>query len=360
VEVQKLLDPNIALVEYYVTEERTLVFIITQQSFEHDEIAVNRDNLLQYIQTARVPSEQSHPEVLQTLYRWLFAESVAEYFDTDIQAIGFVPHDLLHYLPFAALSDGEKHLIDNYALFTLPSVSVLRYLPEKRKSTIETVLALGNPDVTRPGLTKLEFAAQEAIHVGNLYNTQAFINADATESIFWSKASDAGIVHLAAHGIYNRYNPLFSTIYLTGNDEGDSHGDGQLQVHEIYGLDLRSHTDLVVLSACDSAVGDLSSGDEIVSLNRALLYAGTPTVLASLWKVDDKPTYLLMKHFHDNLKGGMSKATALRLAQQEVRKDYPSPYYWAGFVLTGDGGNIEAGPTSNTEQDDSLGTATDT
>ena len=75
----------------------------------------------------------------------------------------------------------------------------------------------------------------------------------------------------------------------------------------------------------------------MVSLNRAFLYAGTPSVMASLWSVDDKVTGLLMERFYTHLRSGMSKAEALRQAQMDVRAEYPHPYYWAAFVLTGDG-----------------------
>jgi hypothetical protein len=94
----------------------------------------------------------------------------------------------------------------------------------------------------------------------------------------------------------------------------------------------------VVLSACETNVGAVSAGDEVVGLNRAFLYAGTPTVMASLWNVDDEATALLMEQFYNHLREGISKGEALRQAQREVRTEYPHPYYWSAFVLTGDPG----------------------
>ena len=119
----------------------------------------------------------------------------------------------------------------------------------------------------------------------------------------------------------------------------DNASDGSLTVHEVYGLDL-SQTDLVVLSACQTQLGAHSAGDDIVGLNRAFLYAGAPTVMASLWSVDDQSTGQLMEAFYTNLKQGLGKAEALRAAQADVRRTYPNPYYWAAFVLTGDPGQI--------------------
>ncbi len=113
---------------------------------------------------------------------------------------------------------------------------------------------------------------------------------------------------------------------------------------EVYGLDL-SNTNLVVLSACKTHLGNLrqggiTAGDELVGLTRAFIYAGTPSIMTSLWSVDDEATSLLMEQFYTNMQAGMGKAEALRQAQIELRKDYPSPYYGAAFVLSGDGGVV--------------------
>jgi len=95
-----------------------------------------------------------------------------------------------------------------------------------------------------------------------------------------------------------------------------------------------------VLSACETNVGAVSAGDEVVGLNRAFIYAGTPTVISSLWNVDDAATALLMERFYIHLRAGKSKGEALRQAQMDVRAKYPHPYYWASFVLTGDPGPV--------------------
>jgi hypothetical protein len=96
----------------------------------------------------------------------------------------------------------------------------------------------------------------------------------------------------------------------------------------------------VVLSACETQVGTLSIGDDVVGLTRAFFFAGTPSVIASLWPVDDQSTSLLMERFYTHLRAGMGKAAALRQAQIEVKERYPNPYYWSAFVLSGDGGEV--------------------
>jgi CHAT domain-containing protein len=101
-------------------------------------------------------------------------------------------------------------------------------------------------------------------------------------------------------------------------------------------------TDMVVLSACRTQQGAHSSGDDITNLNRGFLYAGSSTVIASLWGVDDAATGVLMQAFYRNLKKGLGKAEALAAAQAATRRQYPNPYYWAAFILTGDPGAIRA------------------
>jgi len=124
--------------------------------------------------------------------------------------------------------------------------------------------------------------------------------------------------------------------------------NGRLRVDEVYGLPL-DNIELVVLSACETNLGHLSrdnplnnisAGDEIVSLNRAFLFQ-SPTVISTLWTVDDVATGLLMEHFYTYLLEGISKVDALRLAQLDVREEHPNPYFWAGFVLSGDGGVVD-------------------
>jgi CHAT domain-containing protein len=234
-------------------------------------------------------------------------------------------------------------LSDDYVLFTLPSASVLRFIQEKRKPEADTLLALGNPTIAEP-LPALRFAGQEVEAIADLYGTQPMVGVEAIESMVWSQAGKEGMLHLAAHGGYNPINPLFSAIHLAG----DAQHDGRLEVHEVYGLDLTEATDLVVLSACQTQIGELSAGDEVVGLNRAFLYAGTPSVMASLWHVDDAATALLMEHFYTHLRAGLGKAEALRQAQVDVRAEYPHPYYWAAFVLTGDAGEVTGAPVDET------------
>jgi CHAT domain-containing protein len=170
-----------------------------------------------------------------------------------------------------------------------------------------------------------------------LLNSEAFTGADARVEVFFEQAPSASLIHLAMHADFNADAPLFSRLLFA--QEG-----APLELREVYSLDLRA-TDLVVLSACETQVGSATQGDEISSLNRAFLYAGASTIIASLWKVDDEATKLLMTHFYAALQQGAGKAQALQLAQAAVRTDerFAAPFYWSGFVLTGAPGVVKSG-----------------
>lgn len=345
-EVQNFLDADTTLVEYYVTPKRTLAFIITCKTLKAISLNVSQSELTQKINTLRELFRRSRSltdtsllrltteEYLQPLHKWLIAP-LKPYLTTN--TIGFVPHNIIHYLPFAALTDGNRYLGDEYSFFKLPNASMLRFLPKKRKLKTDTILVLGNPSIREP-LDLLESAEQEAEAIAKIYNAKPLLNKDASESVVKLNAKRAEILHLAAHAIYNEKYAQSSTIYLAP----DAQNDGNLEVREIYGLDLTAATNLVVLSACEGQLGQLGVGDEVVALNRAFLYAGTPSVIASLWIVSDQATTVLMQGFYKYLQNGFGKAEALRQAQMDLRTKYPEyrhPYFWAAFELTGDWGN---------------------
>jgi CHAT domain-containing protein len=112
-----------------------------------------------------------------------------------------------------------------------------------------------------------------------------------------------------------------------------------LETREVWNLNLEN-ADLVTLSACQTQLGELSAGDELVGLSRAFIYAGTSSLVASLWSVEDESTAYLMEHFYGYLKEGMGKAEALRQAKLDTMEKYPSPHHWAAFTLIGDMGEV--------------------
>ncbi len=166
---------------------------------------------------------------------------------------------------------------------------------------------------------------------------RVYTGKEATEAVFKNEARDYRILHFATHFLSNDIQPLYSTIVLAhGNENGD---DGYLQTHEVFNA--RLNADLVVLSACNTGVGKLRKGEGLVGASRAFLYAGAPSLLVSLWSVNDEATSTIMTWFYEGLKAGLNKRQALRQAKLEYVKSVEGPekdpFYWAPFILLGDG-----------------------
>ena len=242
-----------------------------------------------------------------------------------------VPHGALHYVPFAALHDGKAFVVQRRALRYLPSASTLRYLKPMRTSVPDAILVLGNPDLGDRHYD-LPMAEKEARMIAALLpGSQLLVRAQASESAFKKFAPDFHYLHVASHGEFNADNALQSRLVLSRSGEDD----GSLTVTELYGLHLDA--DLVTLSACETGLGTILSGDDVIGLGRGFLYAGSSNVVASLWAVDDLATLYLMKRFYVHIKGAMPKREALRQAQIETLHEYAHPYYWAAFSITGTG-----------------------
>ena len=185
---------------------------------------------------------------------------------------------------------------------------------------------MGNPSLDLP------FAQKEVEKISTLYKEPTvFYRKDANEDIAKSKPAGFDIIHFASHAEFSDIDPMYSNIRLAkGENE-----DGRFETAEVFSLNIKPY--LVVLSACKTGVGAVTSGDEIIGMNRAWIYAGTPSVISSLWSVSDISTAMLMEDFYKNLKG-KPKDEALRDAEISLikNKDYSHPFYWAPFYLTGD------------------------
>ncbi|MCF8063561.1 MAG: CHAT domain-containing protein, partial [Deltaproteobacteria bacterium] len=210
-----------------------------------------------------------------------------------------------------------------------PNGSRLFFLDKEVTDDTDHLLALGNPE-RKGGGANLVFAEKEVASIaGRFSRPEVRIGAEATESAL--KQSDLlgrGVLHIAAHGRYDRKEPLKSALLLAPDGEDD----GDLEMVEVFSL--RMNPRLVVLSACESGIGTLDGGDEVQGMNRAFLYAGAGGVLASLWSVSDESTYLLMERFYRALEERPA-TEALRAAQLQVMETFPAPFHWGAFYLTG-------------------------
>jgi CHAT domain-containing protein len=237
-----------------------------------------------------------------------------------------VPHDVLHSLPFHALFDGERHLIDEFSVSYAPSASVHRLCWAKPPASTAGALVMGVPDALAPQI------ADEVQSVASvLPEARLFVGSEATGDQLRRHGAGSRFVHIAAHGVFRRDNPMFSSIRL---------GDGPLNVYDLYELDLP--TELVTLSGCSTGVSVVAGGDEQVGLVRGLLYAGARAVLLTLWDVHDRSTTEFMTAFYGRIQKGWSKARAAQQGMQEIRERYAHPFYWAPFCLIGNAHDFPA------------------
>ena len=228
--------------------------------------------------------------------------------------------------------DDGRLLIDAYSPRLLPSASVLVYLSNQpQPQADQSTLVLGNPDLDDPSLD-LPYAQQEASALGQLLqNSRVLLREEATETAVKRFGDGFSRVHLASHGLFDPENPLQSGLLLAGDGEND----GKLTVSELY--QTRLNVDLITLSACETGLGKVSSGDDVIGFTRGFLYAGARSIVSSLWKVDDRATGELMQRFYSALERHGDKRRALREAQLSLRKaGYDHPYFWAAFNITGE------------------------
>jgi len=343
------LAPDVTLLSYVVDYEQVVVFVISAGEFHVAQVPVAFEKVDQQIEALVAEMKVAPVQAdawqapAQALYAWLI-KPIEQYLPRaegrKAPRVGVIPHWNLHYLPFsllhpaaAAKGKAPRLLGERYSLFYAPSASSLRFILSNRHAGSNAVLAMANPDA--PGAPHLAHAVDEAEAVAGLHGGTAVSGVQASEARFKQEASTAGIIHLAAHSDMQPAAPLFSAILL----QPGGADDGRLETHEIINLELPL-ADLVVLSACQTHLGELTRGDDLVGLERAFFRAGTPTLLTTLWPVDDEATAAFMTSFYTHLREGAPKAEALRMAQQETRQVFVEPYYWAGFVLVGDPGTV--------------------
>jgi len=325
------------LVEYFRIGSRLLAFLLTRDRLEVVPVALvpRVQHILRLLQFQLAWARPSAADVsplsressrvateahLAELYTELIAPLRAR---LDADHLIFVPHDLLHYVPFHALHDGRRHLIDSYTVSYAPSATV-HALCQGRDSGSwgagqGSSLVLGVPEPQTP------FILEEVRSVAAcLPDAELHVGAEATESVLREKGEGRRFVHIAAHGFFRPDNPMFSGIRLGGS---------YLTLYDLYNLKLPA--ELVALSGCVTGVNVIAAGDELLGLARGLFRAGAASMLLSLWEVPDQSTSEFMKSFYERLLAAPSRAAALREAMLDVRQRYPHPLHWAPFVLMG-------------------------
>ncbi len=330
--VSAVLPPDGALIEYYISRDELFAFLLYRDRLEVHELAAAREARELYEQLRfQLGKFRLGPEYVRQFGEFLLSGTVSLLWqlhdlllapvvrDLEASQLVIVPHGFLHHLPFHALHDGERFLIDRYPVSYAPSATVYRLCCLREAQPGDYSLVLGVPDERAPMIL------DEARTVASvLPDAQLLIGDDATPEAIRRWGSDCRIIHLATHGLYRKDNPMFSAIRL---------GSTHLSLLDLYGIRLKA--ELAVLSGCGTGLGTVRGADELVGLTRGLLYAGARAVMATLWDVNDESTARFMKLFYRNLLGGSQPAHALQSAQCELRESYPHPYFWAPFVLVG-------------------------
>ncbi|MEW6670125.1 MAG: CHAT domain-containing protein [Thermodesulfobacteriota bacterium] len=326
-EIQERLLPDETLVEYYACERDWFAFVLSRGDIRVLKLGTfDIETAVKEFRAALTdPASPDHLRYAGDLYQKLF-KPISGLLKTERLII--VPHGALHYLPFGALSSGREYLVERAKLRVLPTASVLKYLKTRSNKKDFRMLIMANPNLGDPRYD-LKYAQAEALAIAKLMpQTNVLLRDDAKPSVLIETAGQYRMIHLAAHGIFDPDNPLGSALLLSRSG-GD---DGLLKAGSLYQLSLDA--DLVTLSACETALGKITKGDDVVGFTRGFLYAGSSAIVSTLWKVDDRATMDLMVAFYKKLLT-MPKDEALQAAQLEAKKRYPHPFYWASFQLTG-------------------------
>ena len=237
------------------------------------------------------------------------------------------PHRMLHSLPFGALHDGNNYLIDRFSLSFVPSAAVFAVCRQPRPATLGDAVVLAVADERAPRV------AEEAEAVARILGgAKMFLGDLASKASFALHAPAAGILHLAAHGLFRADNPMFSAIQLA---------DGDLTMMDL--SQTRLSAELLTLSACNSGSHLPVGGDELLGLIRGCLSSGARRLLVTLWEIDDRSALAFMTSFYGSIKKGVGSAESLGRAAREIRLRFPHPYHWAPFMLVGDPGPVKWG-----------------
>ena len=392
-------DSKTALLEFAVTDERTLLFVLTKGEAAAGDgrgrvelkvytLNVGRKDLAAQVEDFRrrmAARDLGFRAPARRLYELLLGPAREQLRGREVLCI--VPDDALWGLPFQALQPKEDgYLIEEHAVFYAPSLSVLREMSkgvESRRALVlpvsesrddaygdmrraapavsdaRTLLAFANPTLSRETVARVaslrrdesaaplpesetEVKALERVY--GAARSRIYVGAQAREDMVKAEMGRYRVLHFATHGVLDDRNPMYSHLLLS-QDANSPGEDGLLEAREIMGLSLRA--ELAVLSACQTARGRVGAGEGVVGMSWAFFIAGCPTTVVSLWDIESASTTRLMIEFHRQLRaqnsGGASfasKASALRAASLKLlgTTQYRHPFYWAGFVMVGDGG----------------------
>lgn len=345
-QLRQRLSPDQLLLVYFLYKGKLVIFAVTK---EQVSIYENHDGMKQlrrllpllhaHLQLSGWPDPQEPPQqglrqMLNKLHHLLIAPITA-LLPPSSGSLTIIPYGPLHQLPFHALYDGSRFLIEDFQINYLPASSLLKApatgdTGDTSKETSKAPLIFGYS-----GHGHLQRALQEATALAVMLNGHCYLEDEATIARLIEQAPGSPIIHLATHGHSRLDAPNFSSVILA---------DGRFNAIDAFSLDLKG-CELVTLSGCETGLALSGGGDEQLGLGRAFLAAGAGTLVMSLWPVEDNTTDELMQLFYHNLLQGDSKVQALRAAQRTLihrtESNYAHPYFWAAFRLVGEVGPLK-------------------
>lgn len=343
--MQRGLGRDEMILRYVLADSMVFAYAITKHDLILKRLSVGKDELWQFVDAYLHDLKNLKPSYSvesEKLFNILIKPMAVQNYEKLI----IINHDVLAYLPFETLMDENgSFLLENHqitystslklwdiqnALDDNHAVKVAVFSPkyELEFAALTTDETIQN--LVREGYYELSGAESEAIAIHSLFGGKLFVAEEATKSNFVSHISNYDVLHLAMHAVLDEDNPTNSGL-IFGNNE-------KLYLPEFYRLNIPAQ--LAVLSACNTGVGELKRGEGVQSLSRAITYAGVRSTVMSLWPASDQETAKIMVAFYENLKLGQNKAQALQQAKLHYLKNSQNeklkhPFYWAGFVLSG-------------------------
>ena len=306
-------------------DQATLVKKLPIDAKEFDSI------LTEYRSQLEKPNADNYATNQEKLYDYLIRPIETEIAAYSPKRLAIIPTGKLRYIPFETLYDNQtdQYLIAKYPIHYLTRISAMKQKQQRPTKSLK-LLAFGNPQTTKKDLPDAE---DEAKTIAENLSGKSLIREKATLSSFENESPGFPLVHLATHGCFQkggcREQGLEENTILFANNK-------TFNIANAARLGLEN-TDLIALSACQTAMKADSNGEEIAGVAYLFERAGAGAVIASLWNAEDGTTKDIMVKFYDNLKQGMTKVEALRQAKLSYARSDVSPFYWSPFILIGDG-----------------------
>jgi len=334
-----------------VQPDRTLIWIVEPHRTRLVVAPLGAAAVRDHVSSVRSSLEDETPlpvTVLETLYDALLAPALDG--AGEQTKLILAPDESLALLPFELLCHRHegawRYVADDWEPSYYPSGTLLalaRLQQQSRRTYAHPLLAFGDPDYAGTDFLRLENSRQEVLWIADLLRverTSPHIRLDeqACESALKDLSRGGELatyryLHFATHGVLPAEAPEVGQPALVLSS-ADATEDGFLTMDEVFGLQLAA--DLVVLSACQTGLGEEVPGEGVVGLTRAFFHAGTRSAVVSLWRVDDESTSAFMVTLYDQLAKGTDKAAALRAARAATRASFPDPFCWAPFILVGE------------------------